>query len=120
MSTSDVPESRQSMSTSGRRERTQRSLANISTHGEARLVDVNEMLPLLDEADAIRLSDECPDKDEWQRARSLERMALQEREVMEVVETPDGVKPIKSRYVYKRGHCFKLRKSLYGLRSSPQ
>jgi hypothetical protein len=116
MSTSDVPESRQSMSTSGRRERTQRSLTNISTLGEAHLVDVDEMIPFLGEADAIWLSDdatyrepetykesrECPDKDEWRRARSLERKALQEREVMEVVETPDGVKPIKSRYVYKR------------------
>jgi hypothetical protein len=74
------------------------------------------MIPLLGEADAIWLSDDatyrepetykesrgCPDKDEWRRARSLERKALQEREVMDVVETPDGMKPIKSRYFYKR------------------
>ena len=39
---------------------------------------------------------------EWGRARKRERDALFKSQVMRVVPTPPGARPIKSRYVYKR------------------
>ena len=44
----------------------------------------------------------CEEAAEWRTARKLERRALIERGVMRVVPTPPGVRPVKSRFVYRR------------------
>ena len=44
----------------------------------------------------------CAEAPEWRRARKRERDALFERQVMRIVPTSPGARPIKSRYVYKR------------------
>ena len=110
MPTSDVPEQ------SGKRVRTPRQVTNVRTLGEIQLVDVDVLVSLLGEADNIWLTDvvefrapetykeslECPERQEWKHARHCKRKALLQRGVMKVVPTPPNIKPIKSRYVYKR------------------
>ena len=54
------------------------------------------------EPDTYEESLECAEHVEWSDARQVERTALEQRDVFEVVRTPRGIKPIKSRYVYKR------------------
>ena len=107
---SGVPES------GGKRVRTKRVLTNVSSLGKIHAVDVD--IPLLHAADSIFMTDcvsyrepetyqeslDCPEWKEWRRTRKLERDALNSRGVMRVVRTPMGVRPIKSRYVYKRKH----------------
>ena len=44
----------------------------------------------------------CAKAPEWRRARKQERDALFERQVMRIVPTLPGARPIKSRYIYKR------------------
>ena len=50
----------------------------------------------------ISQSLQCAEHEGWKRAGAAEREALHARGVMSVVPTPVGVKPIKSRYVFKR------------------
>ena len=45
---------------------------------------------------------ECKEHKEWKAARKRERDSILQKDVMHVVEIPPGVKPIKSKYVYKR------------------
>ena len=91
-------------------------LTNVATLEEIHSVDVDTVTPCLSDADNSLLTDSatyrepetyqeslnCPEHQEWRVARANERRALQERGVMRVVPKPAGVKPIKSRYVYKR------------------
>ena len=79
-------------------------------------MEVDAVKSFLDDVDSILLTDcadyrepekfqeslDCAEHNEWRAARAQERRALQLREVMVVVPSPSGVKPIKSRYVYKR------------------
>ena len=88
----------------------------MATLGEIHSVDVDTVNPCLSDVNNILLTDsatyrepeiyqeslDCPEHQDWRVARVNERRALQERSVMRVVPTPAGVKPIKSRYVYKR------------------
>ena len=101
---------------STKRVRTPRVLTNVSTLGEIHLMEVDAVKSFLDDVDSILLTDcadyrkpetfqeslDCAEHNEWRAARAQERRALQLRGVMVVVPTPPGVKPIKSRYVYKR------------------
>ena len=101
----------------GKRVRTLRVLPNASSLGEIHSVGA-DVVECLGEADAVWLTDvathrepetflesqQCAESKEWKKARALERKARDERDVMEVVPTPTGVKPIKSRYVCKRKH----------------
>ena len=101
----------------GRRMRKRRVLTNVSSLGEIHLVDSGHIPSLLQEADCVYMSDSvqyrepesyqeslhCKEAAEWRTARKLEKRALIiERGVMRVMPTPPGVKPIKSRYVYRR------------------
>ena len=100
----------------GMRVRKQRVLTDVSSLGEIHLVDSGHIPSLLQEADCVLMSDSvqyrepesyqeslrCEEASEWRTARKLERRALIERGVMRVVPTPPGVKPIKSRYIYRR------------------
>ena len=107
-----------SVSASGtsKRMRTQRVLTNVSALGEIHSVDVDGALSFCDDVDSIFMTDgaqyyrepetyqeslDCAEHHEWRAARAAERRALQDR-VLRVVPTPTGVRPIKSRYVYKR------------------
>ena len=47
-------------------------------------------------------SQEGPESKYWSRARKNERHAMQKKQVLEVVRIPPGVRPVKSKYVYKR------------------
>ena len=92
-----------------KRVRTPRILPNASTLGEIHSVGA-DVVECLDEADVATYKEpetflelqQCAENKEWKKTRALERKALDGRDVMEVVPTPTGVKPIKSRYVYKR------------------
>ena len=44
----------------------------------------------------------CPEHKEWKGARKRERDSIYQKQVMRAVPIPPGVKPIKSKYVYKR------------------
>ena len=93
--------------------RRQRVLTNVSSLGEIHLVDMSVEPSLLDTTDCVLMSDSvdywepetyqesllCAEPPEWRRAK---RDALFERQVMRVVPTLPGARPIKSRYVYKR------------------
>ena len=95
-----------------RRVRTPRVSTNVSTLGEIHSVDVDTVTPCLSDVDITFLtacatyrepdtyqeSLDCPEHQEWRAARANERRALQD--VMRVMPTPAGVKPIKSRCVY--------------------
>ena len=107
---------RESAGNGTKRIQTPRVLTNVSTLGEIHSVDVDTVTPCLSDVDISLLTDiatyrepetyqeslDCPEHQEWRVARANERRALQERDVMRAVPTPAGVKPIKSRYVYKR------------------
>ena len=54
------------------------------------------------EPESYQESLRCKEAAEWSTVYKLERRALIKRGVMRVVPTPPGVKPIKSRYVYRR------------------
>jgi hypothetical protein len=97
-----------------RRRRTPRLVTNISTLGEIHHLDERRN-SLLDDADAVFMTDDLPPEPVshaeslrgpeckyWKRARRNERHALEKRRVMDVCKTPPGVKPLKSKYVYKR------------------
>ena len=45
---------------------------------------------------------DCAEHREWKEARKRERDSILQKGVMRVVLTPPGVRPIKSKYVYKR------------------
>ena len=105
-----------SVSGTSKRVRTQRVLTNVSALGEIHSVDVDGTSSLFDDVDFIFMTDgaqcrepdtyqeslDCAERHEWRAARAAERRALQDWGVLRVVPTPPGVKPIKSRYVYKR------------------
>ncbi len=106
----------ESRETSGKRTRIRRVLTNVSTLGEVNLLHDEEIVNLCDESDCALMSNSstyrepetyeesltCPEASNWKEARRLERNALFKREVFNVVETPPGVRPLKSRYVFKR------------------
>ena len=107
---------RESAGDDTKRVRTPRVLTNVATLGEIHSADVDTVTPCLSDVDISVLTDratyrepetyreslDCPEHQEWRVARAIERRALQERGFMRVVLTPAGIKPIKSRYVYKR------------------
>ena len=80
------------------------------------MTEVDAVKSFLEDVDSILLTDcadyrepesfqkflDCAEHNEWRAARAQERRALQLRRVMDVVPTPPGVKPIKSRYVYNK------------------
>ena len=45
---------------------------------------------------------EDPDKEEWLKAMNLEMESMYSNSVWELVDLPDGVKPIGSKWIYKR------------------
>jgi hypothetical protein len=70
------------------------------------LEDADEMM-LTDsiygaEPETYAESQEGPESKYWSRARKNERHAMQKKQVLEVVRIPPGVRPVKSKYVYKR------------------
>ena len=98
---------------SGRRVRTQRVLTNVTALGEIHLT--GDVTPLQDADSQVQdgskyepepvthqQSLDCAEAKHWSRARNHERNALQARGVFEVAKIPSGVKPINSKYVYKR------------------
>ena len=101
----------------GTRVRVQRKVTNAAVLGSAHMLeDVDDHSAYLAAADQIWLTEEffekvpethkealsCSDHREWRRARKAERDAIIDKKVIEVVKTPKGVRPIKSKYVYKR------------------
>ena len=97
-----------------RRVRTQRVVTNVAMLGGIHSVDVNTVTPCLSDVDNSALTDSAtyrnlrPIRNHWTALNIRSgvkhgRMSgMQERGVIRVVSTPAGVKPIKSRYVYKR------------------
>lgn len=99
----------------GERFRKRQALASTSTLEQVNLVSAAET-SFLQDADAIFLSEEgygpepvshaealrSAEHKEWRGARKAERASLFKRKVFRVERTPNGVKPIKSKYVYKR------------------
>ena len=98
--------------------RWQRVLTNVSFFGEIRPVDKSVVPSLLDTTACVLMSDSvdysrepetyqesllCAEAPEWRRARKRKRdTQLPERQMMRVVPTPSGARPIKSQYIYKR------------------
>ena len=92
-----------------------RKLTNIAILGEVHALDAGDLAPLQDADEMIypdgpydpepvtheqaERSKECK---YWKKARRNERHGLEKRGVLAVTKTPRGIKPIKSRYVYKR------------------
>ena len=86
---------------------------SVSSPGEIHLVDMSVVPQLLDTTDYVLMSDsvdyrepetyqeslQCAEAPEWRRARKRECDALFERQVMRVVPTLPGLRPIKSRFV---------------------
>ena len=99
-----------------KRVRTQRVMTNVSTLGEINFLCGEDAVNMCKASDDSLITDpsdyrepesyeeslQCSDADKWKEARRLERNALFQREVFEVVETPPDARPLKSRYVYKR------------------
>jgi hypothetical protein len=111
----DSGDKRRVVATDGKRIRAERVLTNVSVLGEIHAAEAVDEDYLRD-ADSAMLDPEgyppepttyaesltCKESKYWSRARRNERHALEKKGVLAVVRRPKGVKPVKSRYVYKR------------------
>jgi len=97
-----------------RRARAPRVITNVAVLGEMHHIGDDFERTLHQEADDVWMtadvppdpqthqeSVECAEHKHWSKARQREREGLAKRDVLEMVPIPPGVKPMKSRYVYK-------------------
>jgi hypothetical protein len=98
-----------------KRVRVKRTLTNCATLGEVHAVEADDLETLVDADECLLTANEYPpepvtyeesligpESKQWKIARQNERRALQQKDVLEAVPKPDGIRPVKSRYVYKR------------------
>jgi hypothetical protein len=96
------------------RKRVQRVLTNVAQLGEISMIDQKSMLQAVAEVNMMEEEEEIlyepqnyveseasPQCKEWRGARLQEKQSLHKRKVMFLQRIPEGVKVLKSRYIYK-------------------